>query len=156
MYRKVVLIFIIPVFLLIFAYNSNIDVVYSQGNTPPASEKPKEFEGLVSIDCAGINPADCTVNSFIQTAINILQWILAVMSVAAFAYFIYGGFVFLTSAGSSQRVEKGKNILVNTVIGIILILSAFTIIRVIGNVLLQKNVQDYNRFLQDQKQKNDL
>ncbi len=152
MIRRVVLIFIIPVFLFIFAYNNSIDVVYSQGNTPPpASDKPKEFEGLVSIDCAGTNPADCTINSFIQTAINILQWILAVMSVAAFAYFIYGGFVFLTSGGSSQRVEKGKNILVNTVIGIILILSAFTIIRVIGDILLQKNIQDYNRFLQDQK-----
>ncbi len=132
--KKIFLVFLIVLSVFVFFYPHN----FVLANTDT---------GLVSADCAGENPENCNFNSLVETAVNILEWILAVMSVAAFLYFIYGGFIFLTSGGSSQRVEKGKSILLNTLIGIIIILGAFTFIRYIGDILLQGKTDNYDMFL---------
>ena len=46
----------------------------------------------------------------------------------AFLMFIYGGFTWLTSGGSPERIKKGKDTFIWATIGLIIIFSAYTIL----------------------------
>lgn len=78
------------------------------------------FEGTtMEKDCGCRN-----VNTFIDLLIKIANWLFMLVGAAALVMFIYGGFVFLTSGGSSEKVTKGKTILISAVIGLIIIFMA--------------------------------
>lgn len=71
---------------------------------------------------------DCGIAQILQTAVNITRLILGVMGSIALLMFAYGGIYFIIAAGNQNKVEKGKTILTNAVIGIVLILTSWTII----------------------------
>ncbi|KPJ84831.1 hypothetical protein AMJ57_05350 [Parcubacteria bacterium SG8_24] len=64
------------------------------------------------------------LNCVLQTFDNIAKLILGVTGSFALLMFVYGGFIMLTSAGSQEKVSKGKTILTNAVIGIVIIMTA--------------------------------
>lgn len=64
------------------------------------------------------------VNNFIEMLTIFANWLFGIVGAVALVMFIYGGFVFLTSAGSSERVTKGKTILVSAVVGLVIIFTA--------------------------------
>lgn len=70
----------------------------------------------------------CGLPELVQVGINLAKIILALSGSLALLMFIYGGFTWLTAAGSSERVDKGKKILTGAVIGLIIIFGAVTII----------------------------
>jgi uncharacterized membrane protein YjfL (UPF0719 family) len=43
--------------------------------------------------------------------------------------FIYGGFVWLTSAGNEQKVTQGRNILMWAALGLVIIFLAYAIVK---------------------------
>jgi len=43
--------------------------------------------------------------------------------------FIYGGFIMIFSGGSPDRVQKGKQTLLNAIIGLVIVFSAYAIIQ---------------------------
>lgn len=59
--------------------------------------------------------------------LNILRIFFGLLGVIAVALLIYGGFIWMTSAGDPGKVEKAQQIIKNTVIGLIIIFSAFAI-----------------------------
>lgn len=70
----------------------------------------------------------CGLPELVQVGINLAKIILALSGSLALLMFIYGGFTWLTAAGSSERVDKGKKILTGAIIGLIIIFGAVTII----------------------------
>lgn len=60
---------------------------------------------------------------------RIIKQVLGVVGSLALAMFIYGGLIWMTSAGSSEKVEKGKNILVWAVIGLIIIFTSYALVK---------------------------
>lgn len=62
------------------------------------------------------------------TAMNVIRLLLALMTLIAVTLIIYGGFVWLTSAGNEENVEKAKRIISAAVIGLIIILLAWAIV----------------------------
>ena len=48
---------------------------------------------------------------------------------------VYGGFLWLTSGGNSQQIEKGKNAMIGSVIGLLIVFGAFTGVSVLTDVL---------------------
>lgn len=64
---------------------------------------------------------------------NILAVTLRLLGLAGFVMIIYAAFTLLLSAGKSQQVEKSKNTITFTIIGIIMALSAFIIVNLIAN-----------------------
>lgn len=57
----------------------------------------------------------------------ILRVFFGFLGVIAVALLIYGGFIWMTSGGDPGKVEKAKQIIYNTIIGLIIIFSAFAI-----------------------------
>lgn len=67
-----------------------------------------------------------SVTSVPQLIGNIIKTILTVVGALALGMFVYGGFTWLTSGGSSERIKKGKDILVWAVIGLVVIFASYT------------------------------
>ncbi len=107
-------------------------------NTPSTAAStayPKLFPGetqgyFIPPDCTGTNNnvQNCGVRQLLLTAINVSQFILGILGSVTLLMFIYGGFVWLTSAGNSDRVQHGKNIFIGTLVGLAIIFSSSLII----------------------------
>jgi len=100
----------------------NISSVYSAGMVPEASGDA----------CAAGTATVCgnyEVNDFIVLAVKISNWILRIVGSLSLIMFIYGGLMFLISAGSSDAVGKAKKIIVAAVVGLIIVFSSYLIIK---------------------------
>jgi len=68
-----------------------------------------------------------------ETVINIVQWILGLLSLVAVIMIIIGGVNWMTAGGNEEKVEKAKKIISAAVIGLIIVLLAWAIIIFVGN-----------------------
>lgn len=65
------------------------------------------------------------LSCFLELAVSVSKWILGITGSLALLFFVYGGFLFLTSSGKEQQITKGKTILTQAAIGIIIIFGAY-------------------------------
>ena len=80
------------------------------------------------------------LNCVEQILVNVAQIILGLSGAIALLMFIYGGFLWLTAAGSSSKVQQGTKIMVGTVIGLVIIFGANLAITTVRNVLLDQGL----------------
>lgn len=66
---------------------------------------------------------------------NIVRAILGVVGAVALAMFVYGGLTWMTSAGNSQRIEKGKETLIWATTGLLAIFLSYGILSIILRAL---------------------
>jgi len=89
----------------------------------------------IGINYAGNIGLQDTGETDVKTFIvNIIKYALTFLAIIAVAMVLYGGFVWMTSNGQADRVQKAKNILIAAVIGLIITLSAFAIVTFIVNI----------------------
>lgn len=86
---------------------------------------------------AGVDPTSglpkvCTAGSAISWITNMA---LGFAGVIAVVFIIVGGYMYLTSAGNDEAAEKGRKVLTNAIIGLIIIILSATIIRIVVNTL---------------------
>lgn len=78
---------------------------------------------------------DYTLDDILAVAIGASRWILGIVGSLALIMFIYGGFTFLISAGSSDKVGQAKKIIVAAVIGLLIVFTSYLIIKfVLGSL----------------------
>jgi len=58
---------------------------------------------------------------------NIIKWVLGLVGVVLLVMFIYGGVLYATSAGSEEKVETGKKVMLYAILGVIIIALAFAL-----------------------------
>lgn len=75
------------------------------------------------------------LNDFIRLALRVSQIILGIVGTLTLMMFVYGGFTLLISAGSSEKIDKAKNIMVAAVIGLAIVFSSYLLIRAVMNSL---------------------
>lgn len=78
--------------------------------------------GVVTLDCVG------------PIIASIIFWLLTFAGIVALIFVIFGGFKFLTSGGEKEKVEGARKTLTWSIVGLILILSSFMIVRLVGQV----------------------
>ncbi len=66
---------------------------------------------------------------------NILKILLYVSGALAVVFIVIGGYQYVTSGGNEEAAEKGKKTLINSVIGLVVIILAYTIVTVVANTL---------------------
>lgn len=92
------------------------------------------------------NCGNYTLDDFAKIAVEVAKYILGISGSLALLFFVYGGFMFLISAGQSDKINSAKQILINSIIGIIVIFSAYMIIGfVITKVLKVNNSEEWYR-----------
>ena len=62
---------------------------------------------------------------------RVINAVLGVVGSLALLMFIYGGLVWMTASGNSEKVEKGKSILMWATIGLVVIFSSYSLINFI-------------------------
>ncbi|MFA5188447.1 MAG: Ig-like domain-containing protein [Patescibacteria group bacterium] len=71
------------------------------------------------------------------TVARIIQVALGLLGIIALVIVLYGGFMYMTSLGEADKIDKAKKILTNGVIGLIIILAAFAIASFVINNLIE-------------------
>ena len=62
---------------------------------------------------------------------RVISFVLGIVGSLALLMFIYGGFLWMTSAGKDEKVEKGKQILIWTTAGLALIFLSYALVNFI-------------------------
>lgn len=82
--------------------------------------------GTILPEC--IESGNCSLCDILKTFANFADFMISVVGSVALLFFLYGGYVWISSAGNHERIKRGKNILVSTIVGIILVMGAWQII----------------------------
>lgn len=64
----------------------------------------------------------------VDIVLSILSWILGILALLAAVIIVYGGIVWMTSQGVAEKVTRAKAILLNAVIGLVIVLSAWGVV----------------------------
>lgn len=67
--------------------------------------------------------------SFVGLIVQLINLVFTLAGIIAFAYLIYAGILYITAAGKKEQIEKAQQALVSVVIGIIIIILSYFIIR---------------------------
>ena len=68
---------------------------------------------------------------------NVIRAVLGVVGSITLLMFIIGGFIWMTAAGNEDRIKLGRNILTWTILGLVVIFSAYAITEFILRSLLE-------------------
>lgn len=78
----------------------------------------------------------CTLNTFIKLGISVSNFILGIVGALTLVMFIFGGFTWVLSGGSSEQIKKGKDIILASIVGLLIVFSSYMIINFVTNDLL--------------------
>lgn len=91
-----------------------------------------QFKGMYSV----LPDQYCSANALLLWAV---QQGLILAGVVAILFIMLGGFWYLTSAGNEETAEKGQKTLTNAIIGLVVIILAATIVRIVANTVTSGN-----------------
>jgi hypothetical protein len=78
--------------------------------------------------------SDSSITEFAKV---IIDWALYLAAVIAVVFIIIGGYYYITSAGSDDRAKKGRETLINAIIGLTLVILSFIIVQVVYRFLVE-------------------
>src|SRR3989338_4686883 len=91
------------------------------------------FQTVFAQDTFGLQPVEQNIglaSTDIRLIIaRIIRAVLGLLGIIAVSLMIYAGYTIMTSGGNEEKVTQGKKIMINAVIGLVIILSAFAIVQ---------------------------
>ena len=72
-----------------------------------------------------------------EVIMTITDWVLGFAGIIAILVIVYGGLLYLTSAGNEDQMEKGKKTLMWGILGLVIIGISYAIVDVIVNTWLK-------------------
>lgn len=103
-----------------------IDQAHAQTDTWTGVCVGSETEGDPAYQVATIQGFQCLVGNLLQVAITLI-------GIAGFIMLLYGSFKYMISSGQAKDSEAVRNTLTYAVVGLIVALSSFFIIRIIAS-----------------------
>lgn len=70
------------------------------------------------------------------TVILLIRSILKVIGLIVFCFIIYAGYLWMTAGGDDEQIEKAKRVIRNSVIGLIIVISSYSITSFAINVAI--------------------
>lgn len=112
---------LIPILVIVFT------LLLSHG----VSAEPAPAGGLlIGLDTC-VNTGNCTLCDFLQVFVNAADILVGLSGAFAVVMFVYGGIVMITAYGAESRIKWGKDILIATTIGILIVLLAWFLVNII-------------------------
>lgn len=114
---------------------------FTTPNTVNAASECRYFLGMVSWDCntgftSGSQPDENAIKSGIWAIVaNVATDITVIAAYLVLGYVIYGGYLYIFSAGDPNKVATGKKALTQAFIGLAIVLSANAILTAIRAAL---------------------
>ena len=101
-----------------------------------------EFKGLVPVcntipdNATGTFKNPCDFDMVMNIVNKLINYLLVILATPLFALIIiYTGWLYLSSGGSSENITKAKHIFKNALIGYVIALAAWLIVKTILNTL---------------------
>lgn len=114
--KKLILFFICLFFVFSFSMVS-ASLVPESGSVGSSPSKGSKYA-----------TGDYELNDALGIGIMVVDWIFLLVGSLALLFFVYGGVMFLISAGNEQRVTQAKTIITNAVIGLLIVFGSYIII----------------------------
>jgi hypothetical protein len=98
--------------------------------------------GALVLAASPVHAGSVTIENPIQAedfttlVTNFLQWLLGIAGGVALLMLIYGGIMYITSAGDQQKAETGKKIVMYTLLGLLVVLLSFSIVKVMEDIFV--------------------
>jgi hypothetical protein len=92
---------------------------FAQGTS--STEASPEFVRNITGDATSLRALVLTIVNFVLTFLGVIAVIMI----------IYGGMLYVTAGGAQEKVDKGKKILMYTIIGIVIIMLSFVIVNAV-------------------------
>lgn len=73
--------------------------------------------------------------SLIDIVTGIMNWLLIVVGILGVIGFVIAGIIYLTAAGDDTRIEKGKQAMVYSIVGVIVALIGVVVIQAVQGML---------------------
>jgi hypothetical protein len=106
------------------------------GAVQSTDERCKNFQTLFavnkSLNIIGGSKVYCSATELI---LAVISYALAISGTITILFLMIGGFLYITSAGNEEQSEKGRKILTNSVIGLVVIILSYSIVRIISATL---------------------
>ncbi len=133
---------IIP-FLMLMSVFFNTTQVFAQGEMvgkfiPKCLIDPPTGDARTEGQCRSIS-------IFVILLLNIANYLFSIVGALALLFFIYGGFTLILSQGSSEQTQKGKDIIIAAIIGLVIVFSAYMLVRFLGEAIGLKSEFMLNR-----------
>jgi len=96
------------------------------------------YASLRQIGGGFIFAPNLTIGAIISAA---LKYIFPLAGILLLVYLIWGGFIYLTSAGNPQQTKAAQGIITNALIGFVVIFVAYWIVQAIGVILGLTRIQ---------------
>lgn len=103
-----------------------------------ASESSQPVRGFLD-NLACIQGGNCGLDDIAVGFVALINLLLGMMGAVALVYFIWGGVIWITSGGNMEKVGRGRNIMINTVLAIVVAFSSYIILDFFVNDLLGAN-----------------
>ncbi len=75
------------------------------------------------------------MTGLIESFSTVVSIIIAFVGVVGVLYFVYGAFMLMMSGGNAQKAETGKQAMVQALIGVALVLVAFTVVNTVTSLV---------------------
>ncbi len=95
------------------------------------------YDQLNDTGTAVYGSADAPEGNFFLIVGGLLNAILGLLGLVLFVMIIYGGFLWMTAGGNTDKVKQAKDILLNAVIGLVILVAAFAISTYVVSLLSQ-------------------
>ncbi len=80
---------------------------------------------------SSISQATGGEGSFRSLILNIVNFFLLFLGLIAVIMIIYGGITYVTAAGNQEKIESAKKIILYAIVGIIIVLISFALVRTV-------------------------
>jgi ABC-type Na+ efflux pump permease subunit len=74
--------------------------------------------------------------------LKMVNWVLLFLGLIATGFLIYGGFLYITSAGNDENINKAKKLIMYAAIGIIVILIASVLVNALVDMVSATRVDN--------------
>jgi hypothetical protein len=112
-----ILIIVFSLFFFFGSFSVNAFNFSEQTGLSSAGEKTGHTSSKIFKSSADL---ESSIGSVIQTIISFIGVIFVVL-------LVYGGILWMTARGNDQQVEKAKSIIVQSIIGLFIVVSAYSI-----------------------------
>jgi multisubunit Na+/H+ antiporter MnhB subunit len=104
--------------------------------TAPAVASAQWQLGRANAQSSGL-PVDSIYSIILRT----MNWLLAILGFIGIIGFVIAGILYLTAAGSEEQIEKAKSAMMYAILGVVVALIGFVIIRAVEGWLTSGTTQ---------------
>ena len=133
--KKIFFVITTIIFILTLSFGF-VSVVYTEESDGESAEvEPRAFDVQSKAFRDSTYQAESPKDPRVVVSLSI-SYFLSILGTLLLAYLVYGGFLVMTSGGEEDKVTKGKKTIGTATLGIVVILGAYGLTRLIFDVAL--------------------